>query len=163
MQTFWSVLTKLHFSPTKKLSHQRAPGPPAEISPLCCHDLHNVPTSVFERRPCCMVFFCLFVFLFFSNLLLQSLHETSSTLGHRNWDILNLSSSLAVRAMLLIPALGRQREADLCEFKATLRLQSEFPGQAGLHEKPCLERRNLSFWGMVTHICPHNKLSCLSF
>ena len=41
----------------------------------------------------------------------------------------------------LIPALGKQRQADLCEFKASPGLQSEFQDSQGCYtEKLCLEK-----------------------
>ena len=39
----------------------------------------------------------------------------------------------------LIPALGRQRQADLCEFKDSL-VYSEFQGSQDYTEKPCLKK-----------------------
>jgi hypothetical protein len=43
--------------------------------------------------------------------------------------------------MSLIPALGRQRQVDLCEFEANL-VSKGSPGQSGLCyiEKPCLKK-----------------------
>ena len=45
--------------------------------------------------------------------------------------------------MPLIPVLGRQRQADLCEFKAkaSLSLQSEFPESQGYTEKLYLKKQ----------------------
>ena len=44
----------------------------------------------------------------------------------------------------LIPALGRQRQADrqISEFEAKPGLQSEFQNSQGYEEKPCLEKQN---------------------
>jgi hypothetical protein len=41
--------------------------------------------------------------------------------------------------MALIPALGRQRQADLCEFQASL-VYSEFQDSQSYIEEPCLEK-----------------------
>jgi hypothetical protein len=41
-----------------------------------------------------------------------------------------------------MPALQRQRQEHLCEFKASLGLQSEFQNSQGYTEKPCLKKPN---------------------
>jgi hypothetical protein len=43
--------------------------------------------------------------------------------------------------MPLIPALGRQRQADFC-VQGQPGLQSEFQNSQGYTEKPCLEKQN---------------------
>jgi hypothetical protein len=43
----------------------------------------------------------------------------------------------------LIPALGRQRKTDLCEFEASL-AYNEFQDSQRYTEKPCLEKQNKS-------------------
>jgi hypothetical protein len=40
--------------------------------------------------------------------------------------------------VLLLPALRKQRQEDLCEFKGSL-VYSEFQDSQGYTEKPCLE------------------------
>ena len=45
-------------------------------------------------------------------------------------------------APLLILALGRQRQADLCEFEARLVYRVSSRTGFGATEKPCLEKQN---------------------
>ena len=45
-----------------------------------------------------------------------------------------------VVAHTLVPALRRQRQVDLSEFKASLFYKSEFQDSQGYTEKPCLEK-----------------------
>jgi hypothetical protein len=48
--------------------------------------------------------------------------------------------------MVLIPALGRQRQMDLCEFKDSLVYR--VPAEPRLHtEKPCLEKPKIYLLG----------------
>ena len=55
--------------------------------------------------------------------------------------------------MPLIPALGRQRQADLCEFEASLVYRSLFPGQPPKPQrKPYLETTTTT-----------TNLNCLNF
>ena len=44
--------------------------------------------------------------------------------------------------MLLIPALGSQRQVDLCEFEASLVYRMSSRTVSKTTEKPCLERQN---------------------
>ncbi|CAO2577223.1 hypothetical protein LEMLEM_LOCUS19 [Lemmus lemmus] len=43
--------------------------------------------------------------------------------------------------MPLIPALGRQRQADLCEFKASLVYRASSRTGTKATEKPCLKKQ----------------------
>ena len=43
--------------------------------------------------------------------------------------------------MLLIPACGRQRQADLCEFEASLVYKSSSRIAKGTHKRPYLEKQ----------------------
>lgn len=48
-------------------------------------------------------------------------------------------NSWVVVAQHIIPALGRPRQADLCEFEASL-VYGVVPGLLGYTEKPCLKK-----------------------
>jgi hypothetical protein len=68
----------------------------------------------------------------------------------------------AVVAHTLIPALERQRQADLFLSSRPIRSTERVPGQPGLHREPCLEkktRQNKTKINNVFKVCSVKVLS----
>ena len=59
----------------------------------------------------------------------------------RNSCVRRRANHNLIKCMTLVPALGRQRQVDLCEFEASLLYRaSEFQDSQGYTEKPCPEK-----------------------
>ena len=46
----------------------------------------------------------------------------------------------------LIPALGRKKQVDLCEFEASLAYRASSRKGSKLTEKPCLKKKKMGAW-----------------
>jgi hypothetical protein len=73
----------------------------------------------------------------FKNNLKQQLKKKKNQKTHKQTNK-QKNKKTTVGQASLIPALKRQRQVDLCEFKASSGIQSEFQDSQGYTEKPCL-------------------------